>query len=164
VSGARPLQVATVVSRSPAETQAAAAAVAALCRSGDIVLLVGALGSGKTTFAKGAAAALGVAERVTSPTFTLVRPYRTAASDQGLTTLLHADVYRLDHETEMADLGLEQLVEDQAVALVEWGDKAAGVLGHPDERRLTFSTVGAGWGARRPALEEALGTRTTRAG
>ena len=64
-------------------------------RSGDIVLLSGQLGAGKTTFVKGVARGLGVLERVTSPTFTMVRPHQ-CHNDQGITTLLHADVYRVE--------------------------------------------------------------------
>ena len=106
-------------------TRALAAALAPVCRPGDVLLLSGDLGAGKTTFAQGFAPALGVDEPVTSPTFTLVR-LRGRAGPTGVRTLLHADVYRLDHLGEIADLGLGQLVEDGAVALVEWGTPPTG--------------------------------------
>ena len=104
------------------------AAVALLCVPGDVLLLAGDLGAGKTTFAQGFGAALGITEPITSPTFTLVRQYPVRRGS-GLRVLLHADVYRLDHLHEVVDLGLGELVEDGGVALVEWGDAAAPVLG-----------------------------------
>jgi tRNA threonylcarbamoyladenosine biosynthesis protein TsaE len=108
-------------------TRSLAGAVAGLCLPGDIVLLAGDLGAGKTAFAQGFGAGLGVDEPITSPTFALVRQY---SCDHGaIRTLLHADVYRLDHLQEIVDLGLGELVEDGAVAVVEWGDVAEPVLG-----------------------------------
>jgi tRNA threonylcarbamoyladenosine biosynthesis protein TsaE len=122
------------------ETRRLAGVMAALCIPGDVVLLAGDLGAGKTTFAQGFAAGLGVTEAVTSPTFTLVRQYPVGPagpagaadrldSTQPIRILLHADVYRLDHLNEIVDLGLGELVEDGAVALVEWGDVAEPILG-----------------------------------
>jgi tRNA threonylcarbamoyladenosine biosynthesis protein TsaE len=110
------------------ETEAAGEALAAVLRAGDIVLLSGQLGAGKTTFVKGVARGLGVIERVTSPTFTLVRPHQ-GHNDQGITTLLHADVYRVESLAEVLDLALGELVEEAAVALVEWGDLASSIFG-----------------------------------
>ena len=116
-------------SSSPEETRAVGAVLARLLRPGDMVLLAGDLGAGKTTFTQGLAAALGVRDQVTSPTFTLVRPYSCASGD--VHTLLHADLYRLDRLAEVRDLALDELVEDGAVAVVEWGDVGAPVL-EPD--------------------------------
>lgn len=115
---------ATVTTTSAEGTREVAGRLAGAARPGDVVLLVGGLGAGKTTFAQGFARALGVAGPVTSPTFTLVRQYPCS-----LGQLLHADVYRLDQLAEVEDLGLGELVEDSGVALVEWGDAAAPVLG-----------------------------------
>ncbi len=170
------------------ETRRLAAALAVVCLPGDVVLLAGDLGAGKTTFAQGFAAGLGVAEPVTSPTFTLVRQYpvgpvgspgadSTAAATsqrprppQPIRTLLHADVYRLDHLNEIVDLGLDELVEDHAVALVEWGDVAEPVLGEgsltvrlapgadaPESQRvIAVSSEGEAWTSRWGAVIEAL--------
>ncbi|HEX4433755.1 MAG TPA: tRNA (adenosine(37)-N6)-threonylcarbamoyltransferase complex ATPase subunit type 1 TsaE [Acidimicrobiales bacterium] len=115
-------------SESPEATRQLAGRVARLCRAGDVVLLIGDLGAGKTVFAQGFAAALGVPGPVTSPTFALVRHYRCGA-DSPVGVLIHADVYRTGSLDEVADLALAELVEEDAVALVEWGELAAPALG-----------------------------------
>jgi tRNA threonylcarbamoyladenosine biosynthesis protein TsaE len=158
----------------PEDTRALAAAIARLCRPGDVLLLAGDLGSGKTTFTQGFARALGITEPITSPTFALVREYRigdrSSASPRGLTTLLHADVYRLEQLGEIADLGLGELVEDGGVALVEWGDRAEPVLGdgslslrleagnddRDDRRSVTLGRSGPRWADRWDRLAELL--------
>ena len=113
---------------SDSSTQDAGEAFAAVLRPGDVVLLSGRLGAGKTTFVKGVARALGVIERVTSPTFIMVRQH-DAHNDRGITTLHHADVYRVDHLGDVLDLDLGELVEEAGIAIVEWGDLAASVFG-----------------------------------
>ena len=118
----------TWTSDSPAATRELAGRVAARCRPGDVVLLVGDLGAGKTVFAQGFAAALGVPGPVTSPTFALVRQYRCGV-DSAVGVLIHADVYRTGSLDEVTDLALAELVEEDAVALVEWGELAAPALG-----------------------------------
>jgi len=95
---------------------------------GDIVLLTGPLGAGKTTFVQGAAQGLGVKDRVTSPTFTMVREH-ACDNERGVATLQHADLYRIEGVDEVLDLALGELVEESAVALVEWGELAASVFG-----------------------------------
>ena len=101
-----------------------AARLARLCAPGDVVLLIGDLGAGKTAFAQGFAAALGVEGPVTSPTFALVRQYR-CGEPAPVETLIHADVYRTGSLGEVVELALAELVEERAIALVEWGDLAA---------------------------------------
>jgi tRNA threonylcarbamoyladenosine biosynthesis protein TsaE len=159
---------------SPDETRELAMAVAGVLRPGDVLLLAGELGSGKTTFVQGLGWGLGVDEPVTSPTFTLVRAYPcgvdsavAGGADGAVRTLLHADLYRLDRLREVIDLGIGELVEDAAVAVVEWGDVAASVLGHDamavhlvtgvadDERTVTFVLHGT-WSARGPTLAPRL--------
>ena len=113
-----------------ADTHAIAAAVAELCRPGDLIVLAGEMGAGKTAFAKGFGTALGVTEPITSPTFTLVHTYDIAPDlGHGAKTLHHADLYRLDRITEVADLALEELAEYQGIVLVEWGDVAGALFG-----------------------------------
>jgi len=129
----------TVTTQGAEATRELAAAVAELAEPGDVVLLVGGLGAGKTTFAQGFARGLGVAGPVTSPTFTLVRQYPCTGR---VRQLLHADVYRLESLAEVADLGLVEQAEpgsahEGAVVLVEWGDAAAPALG-PDPLVVTL--------------------------
>lgn len=122
---------------SATDTQRAGEEFAALLRPGDVVLLNGTLGAGKTTWVQGVARGLGVVERVTSPTFTLVREHECHA--RGIATLHHADVYRVRGLDEVLDLALGELVEEAAVALVEWGELAATVFGR-DVFTVRFST------------------------
>jgi len=147
-----------------ATTQAVAAAVAGLVEVGDVLLLDGELGAGKTAFTQGLAAAMGVTEAVTSPTFTLVRHYPAPGGIE----LLHADVYRLDRLDEIVALGLPELIEERAVAVVEWGERAAPALapdylvvrleetGGEGERTVSLRPVGERWLARAERLGEAV--------
>ena len=111
-------------SRSLADTARLATTVAGLVRAGDVVLLIGDLGAGKTAFTKFLAAALGVVEPVTSPTFTIMTEHR--AGDQ---LLLHLDAYRLDGPDALEDLGLFELLDDGAIAVIEWGDIVEAAIG-----------------------------------
>ena len=119
-----------------ADTRQAGREFARVLHSGDIVLLSGTLGAGKTTFVQGVAQGLGVSERVTSPTFTVVREHE-CHNDLGITTLHHCDVYRVQSLDEVLDLALGELVEEGGVALVEWGELAASVFGR-DVVRVNF--------------------------
>jgi tRNA threonylcarbamoyladenosine biosynthesis protein TsaE len=112
----------THVTHSEDETQAVARTLAATLRAGDIVLLSGMLGAGKTAFVRGLAAGLGIdPDDVSSPTFTLVHEYRG-----GRLTLFHADLYRLDGAAA-DDLGLEELGVADGVLAIEWPER----LAHP---------------------------------
>lgn len=124
--------------RSLDETAHLAARLAALLRPGDIVLLIGDLGAGKTTFTQYLAASLGVTEVVTSPTFTLMRHLPTTAGF----TLLHLDAYRLHGPADYAELGVDELVDDGGVAVIEWGDVVADAVG-PEHLDLRFTWEGA---------------------
>jgi len=119
-------------------TQRAGETFAKVLHAGDIVLLTGTLGAGKTTFTQGVARGLGVSERVTSPTFTMVRQHR-CHNDQGIETLQHCDVYRVTSLGEVLDLALGELVEESGVALVEWGELAASLFGR-DVMTVTFES------------------------
>jgi tRNA threonylcarbamoyladenosine biosynthesis protein TsaE len=98
------------------------AAIASCLAPGDVVVLAGDLGSGKTTLAQGIAGALGVTEPVVSPTFAIVREY------DGDVPVAHVDVYRLDHVQELHDLGFEEIVDGSRVVLVEWGELVPAIL------------------------------------
>jgi tRNA threonylcarbamoyladenosine biosynthesis protein TsaE len=144
-------------------TRAVAAALAGLTREGDVILLAGDLGSGKTSFAQGFGWALGVTEPITSPTFTLVHSY-----DTGGATLHHADLYRLDQLSEVADLALGELAEYHGIVLVEWGDVAESTFGDhlvvrldpvdgdADARIIQLTPVGRSWSWRWDALQTAV--------
>jgi tRNA threonylcarbamoyladenosine biosynthesis protein TsaE len=101
-----------------ADTRALGRRLASLLRAGDVVLLAGDLGAGKTVFASGIAEGLGVAEPVVSPSFILARRY------EGLMGLVHADLYRLGSSAEVDDLDLLESAAD-GVLVVEWGEAAA---------------------------------------
>jgi len=106
-----------------ADTHAIAAAVAELSRPGDIIVLSGEMGAGKTAFAQAFGAAAGVTDRITSPTYTLVHSYPVEAGPRaGKVTLHHADLYRLERTAEVADLALREMAEFDGIVLVEWGD------------------------------------------
>jgi tRNA threonylcarbamoyladenosine biosynthesis protein TsaE len=150
------------LTRSTDETLALAGTVGELLRAGDVVSLVGDLGAGKTVFARGVARALGVTEPVVSPSFTIVREY------EGRMPLVHVDVYRIDTVQELYDLGFEELVRDDGVTLVEWGDMIDGLLpgdrldvrltpgATDDERVVEIEGQGRSWRAR--AAELAVGS------
>lgn len=108
-----------IVSRSEAETAAAGESLARQLRGGEVVLLFGDLGAGKTAFVRGLAHGLGIDPAdVVSPTFTLVQPHK------GRLTLQHVDLYRLA-EDEVADLALDDLRGDDVVLAVEWAERWA---------------------------------------
>jgi tRNA threonylcarbamoyladenosine biosynthesis protein TsaE len=145
------------------DTRSLGAALAELARPGDVLVLAGDLGTGKTALAQGFAAGLGVTEQVTSPTFILARSY------EGRLRLHHLDVYRLDHLQEAEDLGLAELVDDRGVTLVEWGDVIAPTLPPEhlevrlaygegtDDRIVRMAAAGRSWGVRADALRRLLG-------
>jgi tRNA threonylcarbamoyladenosine biosynthesis protein TsaE len=119
----------TLVSRSPEETRSIAARVAALLRPGDVVLLHGDLGAGKTTFAQGLGAALGVVDFIQSPTFTLVNDYATQPGAHGIDVVHHLDLYRLEGDDELDSIGYDDfLAPADGVSVVEWPERAAGRL------------------------------------
>ena len=108
------------LTHSDEDTHAVAYHLAVQLVPGDVVLLSGNLGAGKTTFVRGLAAGLGInPDQVTSPTFTLVHEYRG-----GRLTLYHADLYRLD-KAATADLGLEELGVSDGVLAIEWPERLA---------------------------------------
>ena len=111
-----------LASASPAETERIAAGLAATLGPGDVVLVNGELGSGKTTFVRGACRALGVTEPVTSPTFTIGRRYR------GRLPVAHLDLYRLEGLGEEEPGLLDDYLTGDAVAFVEWPEVAEPAL------------------------------------
>ncbi|WCO66623.1 tRNA (adenosine(37)-N6)-threonylcarbamoyltransferase complex ATPase subunit type 1 TsaE [Iamia majanohamensis] len=162
------------------DTRDLASALADLLRPGDLLVLTGEMGAGKTAFAQGLGAGLGVDGRITSPTFTIAQSY-----EDGRLPLHHLDVYRLEHLHEALDVGLAEMLDDGSVVLIEWGDAvrpvlpadyleisitfaptphpgdekavdAAAVVDDPDERRWRLRPVGPRWTARVEGMEAAL--------
>jgi tRNA threonylcarbamoyladenosine biosynthesis protein TsaE len=145
------------------ETRALAGALASTSRPGDLILLAGDLGAGKTAFVQGFGQALGVTETITSPTFALAQQYAGAR-----TTVHHLDVYRLEQLHEVLDLDISGLLDQGGIVLVEWGDAVIPALPNdylevtlalgedPDERSVTVHPVGPRWIARAAAVADAI--------
>jgi tRNA threonylcarbamoyladenosine biosynthesis protein TsaE len=168
----------TLVARTSSvdETKTLAGALAVLAEPGDLVVLAGDLGAGKTAFVQGFGRGLGVTEPITSPTFTLAQQY------EGRLLIHHLDVYRLDQLGEVAELGLGELLDDGGVVLIEWGDAILPVLPNDylevrlmfppivggsdavdggdgpgdDDRRIVLRAVGPAWGRRQVSLLHAI--------
>lgn len=159
-----PRDAATLVARTSSvdATQELAAALAALAQPGDLIVLAGDLGAGKTAFVQGFGRGLGVTEPITSPTFTLVQEYA------GRLPVHHVDVYRLDQLSEVVDLGLSELLDDRGVVLIEWGDAITPLLpsdllevrltfgAGDDDRTLVLRSSGRSWLRRMASLVEAV--------
>jgi tRNA threonylcarbamoyladenosine biosynthesis protein TsaE len=149
-----------VVSRSVEETRALGEELGRdVLRAGDVVVLSGELGTGKTALAQGVGRGLEVDGPVVSPTFTLVREY------EGRVRLCHVDVYRLERLQEVHELGIEEQLED-SVTLIEWGEAVVAALpverlevrliagGGPDERIIELVLLGESWHSRSRRLAE----------
>jgi tRNA threonylcarbamoyladenosine biosynthesis protein TsaE len=151
-----------IVSHSSAQTQRLGMRLGDLLRGGELLLLEGQLGSGKTTFTQGLAMGMGISELVSSPTFTLLKEYsgqmltQAGQSPQRGPALYHFDLYRLDDPEEILDLGFEDYFYDgSGVCVVEWADKAAELWsdGHLQIRLKPMSET------KRSLLLTATGTR-----
>jgi tRNA threonylcarbamoyladenosine biosynthesis protein TsaE len=160
-----------VVTRSADETRTVGAAIAAVVMPGDVILLTGELGAGKTVLTKGLVAALGGGESTTSPTFTLCHLYPTVPP------VAHVDCYRVASTDDLADLALDEALEDGCV-VVEWGERIRELLGpdaleceivagsptsaapdatpDDDRRQITLWGRGATWAGRGGTLAAAL--------
>lgn len=150
----------TFISEEEAHTEAIASSLADIVQAGDVITLTGELGVGKTHFTKGLAKGLGITERVTSPTFTIVKEY------EGRLPLYHLDVYRLEHSDE--DIGFDEYFYGDGVAVIEWAQFIEAFL--PEEylsitiertgdtaREITIEAVGKKYEPYIEKLEEALG-------
>lgn len=114
------MTILTLTTQSEEETQAIAKRLAKLLNPGDVIVLEGDLGAGKTTFTKGIATGLGVKRIVTSPTFTIIKEY------EGRLPLYHMDAYRLEHSEE--DIGFDEYFSGEGVSVVEWAQFIKGYL------------------------------------
>lgn len=144
-------------------TRQLAAALARTLTDGDLLVLSGDLGAGKTCLVQGLGPALGVVDRITSPTFTLVATYDGA---EGI-RLNHLDVYRIEDASEMIDLDLPDLLED-GVTVIEWGERIEAALPAEklvvelrfgtgdDDRHIRFDLAGERWLDRAEAIRAAV--------
>jgi tRNA threonylcarbamoyladenosine biosynthesis protein TsaE len=114
--------MATLISHSPAETEALGEKFGRAARRGWVIALSGELGAGKTQFVKGLARGLGISARVHSPTFTLVAEY-----GGGRLKLFHLDLYRLETRQQILSAGVEEFLQPDGVAVVEWAERIAEV-------------------------------------
>lgn len=148
---------------SPAAMRTIGQRFAALLRPGDLVVLAGPLGAGKTTFTQGVALGLGVRSRVTSPTFVIARSYET---ESGF-SLVHVDAYRITSALELEDVGIDEEL-DSVVTIVEWGggivdgwtnDPLTVRIDRADRgevRTIAIDAPGPGWSNRVDALTQAF--------
>ncbi len=129
------------LTHTPEETKRLAADFARTLRGGELVLLEGPLGAGKTTFAQGLCVALGVRVPVRSPTFAVMNLYPASSGDIAL--VVHLDFYRLKNPDEALELGLEEWLDDpRAVVLVEWPDLAEPHLQAEHVAHVRFAAEG----------------------
>jgi len=127
----------TVFSLSEEETLGLGKALAQSCKGGELIILEGELGLGKTVFARGVAVGLGIpGEDVSSPSFTLVQEY-----GGGRLPLYHVDLYRLDGSGDIETIGLEELLASGGVVVVEWGERLPPYLTR-DAIRVRFHDLG----------------------
>ncbi|MFN2590372.1 MAG: tRNA (adenosine(37)-N6)-threonylcarbamoyltransferase complex ATPase subunit type 1 TsaE [Actinomycetota bacterium] len=146
------------------QTRAVGEAVAPILRPGDVLSLTGDLGAGKTTFVQGVGRGLGVEQPVVSPTFTLVREYR------GTLPIYHLDVYRLSRIQDVLELGFDEMIDEGALVLIEWGDAIEALLPESslqvelhiaddgETRRILLSPRGPRWAPRERDLAAAVAT------
>ncbi|MEI8165912.1 MAG: tRNA (adenosine(37)-N6)-threonylcarbamoyltransferase complex ATPase subunit type 1 TsaE [Chloroflexales bacterium] len=141
------------ISHSPAQTERIGQRLGEQLRQGDLLLLVGTFGVGKTQLVKGVARGLGAEALVTSPSFVLVNEYRAGAAQHRM-PIYHVDLYRIGEAAELTTFGLEELWASDGVCLIEWPERAQALLPadhlaihiqHLSEtkRRLRFAPAGA---------------------
>jgi tRNA threonylcarbamoyladenosine biosynthesis protein TsaE len=152
----------TVVTHSPEQTRKLGTLISNLARGGDIYLLSGNLGTGKTHLVQGIAFGLGVKEYACSPSFMIAREYH------GRLNLNHLDLYRLDHIEEIVDLGMDEYFRDNSVCAIEWADKGSSAMPGDnlaiqmehvgkDDRKITFIPVGKRYGELMGQIRELIG-------
>ena len=149
-----------IVSSSPEQTQAIGRVLGARAQPGDVVLLVGELGAGKTCLAQGILWGLGVDEFARSPTFVMINEY------EGRLPLYHIDLYRIDADAEIAELGLDEYLSGEGICVVEWPERSRYAyplerveikLEHIDEttRKLTLTSASERFDSTLQAVESA---------
>lgn len=128
--------MATLISHSPAETEAFGETFGRAARRGLVIALSGELGAGKTQFVKGLARGLGISARVHSPTFTLVTEY-----GGGSLKLFHLDLYRLETREQIRAAGLDEFLQPDGVAVIEWVDRLGNVADWKQVRQVQIEIL-----------------------
>ncbi len=112
---------------------------------GEVILLHGDLGAGKTTFVKGLAEGIGVDDVITSPTFSLMNVYSVANKELGIKNLVHIDTYRMESDEDLVEIGIEDyLCDSETVCIIEWPEKVRGLLKDIETIDVSFEHVGDG--------------------
>jgi tRNA threonylcarbamoyladenosine biosynthesis protein TsaE len=129
--------MATLISHSPADTEALGEKFGRVAQRGWVIALSGDLGAGKTQFVKGVARGLGISSRVHSPTFTLAAEYAG-----GRLALFHLDLYRLENREQIRSAGLEDFLQPEGVAVIEWAERMAGSPAAGNWKRVQIEILG----------------------
>ena len=119
------------------------------CKPGQVYTLIGDLGVGKTVFVKGVAEGIGTKEYINSPTFTIVQVY-----DDGRLPLYHFDVYRIEDEDEMYEVGFDDYLYGEGVCLIEWADLVKGLIPKAHTRIEIKKDLDKGFNYRSISIEE----------
>lgn len=134
----------SIISNSPLQTKKIAKTLAQELQGNEVICLVGDLGGGKTTFVQGLALGLGIKEKITSPSFVLIKKYQIAKKHR---LLFHIDCYRLKRPQDILDLGFEEIISQKnALVVIEWADKIKKIL---PKKRLEIKFVYAGKNKRK---------------
>lgn len=128
------------ITKTAQETHFEGEAFAAKLMPGDVIALYGDLGSGKTTFVQGVARALGLTQRIVSPTFLILKTYTLPQSTNNIEMFYHADLYRIAQETSQENVGLREILQSTtSVTVIEWPEKIEAFLPQKTKRiRFTY--------------------------
>jgi tRNA threonylcarbamoyladenosine biosynthesis protein TsaE len=131
-----------IITNSTQETEQFGQELSHKLASGDILLLSGNLGAGKTALVKGIALGFNIKNEITSPTFTLMNLYEIKNNDKKIKTLVHIDTYRLNHEKDLIEIGVEDyLGKPGIISVIEWPEKIEGLLKNTDKTKTKIISI-----------------------